>query len=354
MTRTMRLLASASVLAVAGLAAKPAFAAGTAAGTTITNTVSVDYKVGGVSQTTVNASDSFTVDRKINLTVASADAATISVSPGQASAITTFTVTNASNATLDFALSAAQLAGGTAGHGGTDNFNANNVRLFVDVNNNGVYDAATDTATFIDQLAADASRKVFVLVDIPLGRSTGDVAGVKLTAVAAEATTAGTLGVTVVQTSGANTIGGPADTVFADAGTSNGNVQYDGQEFALDDYTVLAAAVTATKTSKIISDPVNNSTNPKMIPGAVVEYCIAVANGAGSATASNVSLSETLPAETNYLSSFGIKVDGTVTGSTCNADGVAGGSFASGTVSGTLSDIAAGATRTLVFRVTVN
>jgi uncharacterized repeat protein (TIGR01451 family) len=51
-----------------------------------------------------------------------------------------------------------------------------------------------------------------------------------------------------------------------------------------------------------------------MIPGAVVEYCIAVANAAGSATATNISVSDTLPAATTYLAAFGIKVNGTVTG----------------------------------------
>jgi uncharacterized repeat protein (TIGR01451 family) len=260
-----------------------------------------------------------------------------------------------SNATLDFALTASQLVGGTAGHAGTtDNFNGTNLRMFVDVNNNGTYDSATDTATYIDQLVADDSRKVFVFIDVPLGRSTGDVAGVKLNATAAEATAASSLGVTVVQTSGANTAA--MDTVFADGGTANGNVQYDGQEFALDDYTVSAAALTVTKTSTIISDPVNNSTNPKMIPGAVVEYCIAVSNAAGSATATNISISDTIPTQTAYVAAFGVKVNGTLTGSTCNPDGSAvGGSYNSGVVTGALADIPAGPAnaKTLVFRVTV-
>lgn len=353
MNRNMRLLATASVLAAAAFAASPAAAAGTTAGTSITNTVSLDYKVGTVAQTTVTTSDSFVVDRKVVLTVASNDASTISVSPGQTNIVTTFTVTNASNAPLDFALSGTQVSGGTAAHGGTDNFNASNFRVFVDGNGNGTYESATDTATYIDQLAADDSRKVFIIVDVPLGRSTGDVAGVKLNATAAEATAAGSLGATVVQSTGAND---PlsVDTVFAEAGTANGNVQYDGQEFAFDDYTVLAASLSLTKTSRIVSDPVNGSTDPKMIPGAVVEYCIAVANASGSATATNIAVSDTLPAETTYLSAFGIKLNGTVTGSSCNADGSAGGSYASGTVSGGLSDIGAGVTRTLVFRVTVN
>jgi uncharacterized repeat protein (TIGR01451 family) len=103
----------------------------------------------------------------------------------------------------------------------------------------------------------------------------------------------------------------------------------------------------------VISDPVNGTTNPKMIPGAVVEYCIAVANASGSATASNLNVTDTLPGETEYQAAFGVKLNGTVTGATCNADGTSGGSYAAGVVSGTLADLLAGESRTLVFRVTV-
>lgn len=351
MTRTVRLLASASVLAVSAIAVTPAFAAGTTAGTTITNSVTLDYKVGGVDQNQVTASDSFTVDRKVNLTVTE-NGSTTSVSPGQLAAVTTFSVTNASNAPLDLALAVTQLSGGSAAHGGTDNFNVTGPKMYVDTNSSGSYDPGTDLeVTYLDQVGADASRTVFVVADVPLGRSTGDVAGVRLTATASEATAAGSLGSTVTQTSGANTSG--VDTVFADAATG-GNVARDGIHFAEDDYTVLAAALTATKTSRVISDPFNGSTNPKMIPGAVVEYCIAVANGAGSATATGINVSDELPTQTTYDSSFGIKLNGTVTSGSCNADGTAGGSYAAGIVSGTLNDIAAGVTRTLVFRVTVN
>lgn len=352
MNTSMRLFASASALAVATSAMSPAMAAGTASGTTITNTVSVDFRVGGIDQNQVTASDSFTVDRKINLTVAEVGSTTTTVSPGQLTAVTAFTVTNASNASLDLALAATQLSGGAAAHGGTDNFDVTGVGVFVDTNSNGAYDAGTDQAvTYLDQVAADDSRAVFVVGNVPLGLSTDDVAGVRLTATAREATAAGSMGAAITETSGANTAG--VDTVFADT-NANGNTARDGIHFAVDDYTVLAASLSATKTSRIISDPFNNTTNPKMIPGAVVEYCVAVANAAGSDTATNVAVSDTLPAATTYDSSFGVLVNGTVTGATCNADGVAGGAHAAGVVSGTLSDIAAGVTRTLVFRVTVN
>src|SRR5688572_14006406 len=343
MDRNVRLLASASGLAAAALAVTPANAAGTASGTTVTNTVSLDYKVGGVDQNQIQASDSFTVDRKVNLTVAELGSSTTVVSPGELAAVTAFSVTNSSNAPLDLALAASQLAGGSAAHGGTDNFDVSNVRIYWDSDDNGIFDAGTDSqVSYLDQVAADDSETVFVVSDVPLGGSTDDVAGVRLTASAAEATAAGSQGAAVTETAGANTAG--VDTVFADT-NAGGNVARDGAHFAEDDYTILAAALSAAKTSRVISDPFNGTTNPKMIPGAVVEYCVAVANAAGSRTATNVSVSDAIPAETSYLAAFGIKVDGTVTGATCNADGVAGGSFAAGVVSGTLSNIAAGVTR---------
>lgn len=347
MNKTIGLLASASVVASATLSA-PAFAEGTQAGTTITNEVTLTYKVGGVDQTAIEASGSFTVDRKVNFTVAADGAAATSVSPGQEGAVTSFLVTNLSNAPLDLALAAGQAG---AAHGGTDNFDVANLRIHIDSNDDGAFDAGDQQVTFLNELAADESRRVFVLADVPAGRATGDVAGVRLTATAAEAGTAGSLGAAVTETSGADTSG--MDTVFADT-DADGNVARDGAHWAGNDFEVLAAALSLNRSSRVISDPLNGSANPKMIPGAVVEHCIAVANAAGSATATNVAVSDSLPEETSYLSAFGIKVNGTVTGSACNADGTPGGAFAGNTVSATLDDIAAGVTRTVIFRVTVD
>ena len=343
---------TAGVLAVAAGTASPAFAAGTTAGSTITNNVTVSFQVGGVNQNSVSASNSFTVDRKVNFVVAEDGTSTTQVSPGQLAAVTSFVVTNTSNAPLDFALAATNRSGGTAAHGGTDNFDVSNLRLYQDTNNNGSYDSGTDTLiTYLDQVAADGSVRVFVLADVPLGRSTGDVAGVRLTGTAAEATAAGSLGATVTQTAGANTAG--VDTVFADT-SSDGNTARDGIHFDEDDYTIFAANLTATKTSRVISDPLNGTTNPKNIPGAVVEYCVSVTNAAGSATATNVAISDTLPGQTTYDASFGVLVNGTVSSGTCNADGAISGAHAAGVVSGTIPSVAAGEVRTVLFRVTIN
>ena len=350
MTRLSHWLGAAGACALAGLAT-PASAAQTQAGTTITNTVTVNYQVGGVAQNAQTASDTFTVDRKVNVTVAEVGNATIVVSPGQSQAVLTYSVTNLSNATLDFALTAVQQAGGAGAHANTDNFDTSNVKIYVDTNGNGVYDAADTQVTYLDELAGDTSKTVFVLSDIPLGRATNDVSVITLTATGREGGSAGSMGAALVQTTGANT--SAMDTVFAD-GAGATDAARDAAFSAKDDYTVLAAALTVTKVSKIISDPVTGTTNPKLIPGATVEYCITVANAAGGAAANSVALSDVLPTTTTYLSSFGILLNGTVTGGACNADGTAGGSFASGTVTGTLASVAAGAARTMLFRVTIN
>lgn len=66
-------------------------------------------------------------------------------------------------------------------------------------------------------------------------------------------------------------------------------------------YSVEGAALSVTKTSALISDPTNGALNPKAIPGAVVRYCITIAN-AGPATASQVNATDTLPASLLYVS----------------------------------------------------
>lgn len=357
MTNIIKQLAVAGGVTAGVLGAAPALAAGTAAGSTITNTATVNYQVGGVAQTAINASNNITVDRKITLTVAEVGSATTSVAPGATAQVTTFTVTNSSNDTIDLGLTAAQLSGGSAAHGGTDNFDLTGLSLFVDTNSNGSYDAGTDQAvTYLDEIGADASRTVFIVADVPLGRANGDVAGVTLLAQAREGGAASSQGAVITETSGANTAG--MDTVFADAsGPATGDAARDGKASDDDDYTVSAPSLTVTKQSRVVSDPVNGTTNPKLIPGAVVEYCIVVENAAGSASASSVTISDPLPAQTTFVAASSF-LNGTYTGATptgtCNLDGTPGGSVTAGTLDGTLGTIAAGTTRTLYFQVTIN
>ena len=334
--------------------ASPALAAGTTAGVTITNTVTVNYNVGGNAQTAKTASDAFIVDRKVNLTVAEVGTTTTTVSPGESAAVTTFTVTNNSNAVLDFALAVAQQSGGAGAHANTDTFDATTVAIYLDSNNDGLYTAGTDTlVSFLDELAADATKTVFVVAAIPLGQTSGAVAAVTLTAMGKEGGTAGSVGAALVQTTGANTAS--MDTVFADLAGST-DAARDAAHSAKDDYTVSAAALTILKTSKIISDPFNLTVNPKPIPGATIEYCIQVSNAAGSATATSVSIADPLPSTVAYDLTYGTFIDGTVTSGSCNADGTsAAGTYdaPTTTVSKTIASVAATETKTLRFRAQI-
>ncbi len=60
------------------------------------------------------------------------------------------------------------------------------------------------------------------------------------------------------------------------------------------------AAMTVSKISSILADPVNGTTNPKAIPGATVRYCL-LASNAGSATATNMAFGDPLPIKTTYV-----------------------------------------------------
>jgi uncharacterized repeat protein (TIGR01451 family) len=354
MTSKLTYTGAIGLAALSSVAATPAFAAGTTAGTTITNTATVDFQVGGVSQTQQSASNNFTVDRKINLLVEEVGTVTTNVVPGQTNAVTTFQLTNSSNEVLDFALVASQIVGGTASHGGTDTFNANNVRIYRDNTSTGTigsWDVGDALVTaYVDEIVTDTAIRLFVVSDIPAGLTNNAVAGVTLRATAREGGLAGTQGAAITETTGANTAG--KDTVFADIAGVTGDAARDASHSDNDDYTVVTATLGVTKTSRVISDPFNNTTNPKLIPGAVVEYCIAVAN-TGSADATSVLINDPVPGQLTF-SAGTILLNGTVTSGTCNADGAAGGSYAAPNVSGTIATVAAGATRTLVFRATVN
>lgn len=354
MTSKLTYMGAIGLAALSSVAATPAFAAGTTAGTTITNTATVDYQVGGVAQGQQSASNNFTVDRKINLLVEEVGTVTTNVVPGQTNAVTTFQLTNSSNEVLDFALVASQIVGGTTSHGGTDTFNANNVRIYRDntvTGTVGSWDVGDTLITaYVDELVVDTAIRLFVVSDIPAGLANNAVAGVTLRATAREGGLAGTQGAAITETAGANTAG--KDTVFADIAGVAGDVARDGSHSDNDDYTVQTATLAVTKTSRVISDPFNNTTNPKLIPGAVVEYCIAVANSGGAA-ATSVVINDPVPGQLTFNAGT-ILLGGTVTSGTCDFNGTAGGSYAAPNVSGTIASIAAGAASTLVFRATVN
>lgn len=310
------LLAGAALL---GLVTQSALAVGTASGTSITNLATLSYTVGGVTQTPIGSSatgnttgagtaTAFVVDNKVNVTVVEGNATFTTVVPGQLAAVTTFTVTNAGNTAQDFALTAADVVAAQTLFGLADNFVTTNIKVFVDANANGTYEAATDTATFIDELPANGTKTVFVVVDIPVAQINNDAALVSLTAITHDAGAAG-LGALTVDLLAANTAG--VDVVFADAlGTDD--IARDGKHSARDAYKVVSAIISVAKTVTLLCDPFNggkNVANPKNIPGAAVQYAITITNsGMASATLSQVTdaLNAALGFDTTLISGAGV------------------------------------------------
>lgn len=283
--------------------AQSAYAVGTAANTTISNTATVNYTVGSVSQTPIESSPTgnttpgtgngaattFVVDNRIDFTVTELSGGNTVVNPGQPGAVTAFTVANTGNAPQGFALTAANESG-TVVFTNTDNTDVTGLTVFVDSNGNGVYDPGVDTAANIDTLPADGSVVVFVVANVPVTTSNGQFANVSLTAQAAVPGTNGaTLATETVGADDPNAV----DVVFGDDGEDN-------SEADSDQYAVQSAALSVQKTSAVASDPFNGTTNPKAIPGATVEYTITLANG-GAVSAAGVTIGDTLPANTTFV-----------------------------------------------------
>jgi uncharacterized repeat protein (TIGR01451 family) len=365
MTSKLKLLVASAVIPAVFLNAVPAMAAGTTQGTSVTNNVTVDFQVGGVSQTQQNASNNFVVDRKIIFTInEKAPTGTTTVNPGQTAQRTTFLLTNTSNDTLDFTVTPANIVGGTAAHGGTDVFNVTNLLICLDANADNTCDAPAAASLTVDNLAADASTTILIIGDIPLTATNGQVANVTATATALNSN-----GTAITAATDA-TVNNPAtvETIFADvakSGNGGTSAARDGIDVATDDYTVSAAVLSVFKSSRVISDGVSAS-NFKSIPGAVVEYCISVANAAGGATATNINVRDVVPSDLTY-SSATILVNATVTSpgasQTCSggtavtdATDADAGQYNAGLtrVEGTLASIAASSASALIFRAVIN
>jgi uncharacterized repeat protein (TIGR01451 family) len=301
-------------LGVAGTAR----AVGTPANTPVDNLATVQYDVGATTQPVIESSPTgnstagvgngtptnFVVDDRVDLTVAEFSGGYTVVAAGGLSEVLVFTVTNTGNATHDFSLTATDQVGGADPFGGTDNFDAlPAVGIFVDANADDVYQPGTDVGTWVDELGDDDAATVFVVRNIPGGQANGDVSAVRLTAQVAAAGGVGVQGADILADD-AGIADDPATVqiVFAD-GAGDIDAARDGAFSGTDAFRVGAAQISVSKTSQVLSDPINGPFTgvapfPKAIPGAVVEYTITVANAvAASATATNVQVTDSLAAE---------------------------------------------------------
>ena len=307
-------LAGIALIAGLGFFTTPVFAQGTAPGTSITNTATLNYQVGGVGQTAIPASSTaFLVDRLVRMTVTEANALPTPVVPGALAQVTQFLVTNTGNLAQAYTLATAELPNGatvTLGSLLTDNLALTAASCIARVENNlaGGYTPSgpnQDTAAAITSLAPGASATVYVVCDVPFGSPNNAVAIVSLTATTAETAGCTITGAGCTATAesprGAADVPGNVEIVFGDAaGSEAGDIVRDGKHSARDAYQVAAANITVTKSVTLLCDPVNFNVNPRNIPGAYVTYSVVISNAPAAASATLQTITDTLNANLNF------------------------------------------------------
>jgi len=353
--KIMKSLISIAILTAINTSASAA-PIGTPAGTTINNTASISYSVGGTDQTAIESSLSgnttpgagngsatqFTVDKKIDLLVTKGS--DVTVVPEDVNKNITFDVKNEGNSTEYFKLSQTNLANG--GGAGQDDFDPVAASCSI-----------TAPATNPVQIASGDTTTVTVKCDIPVASTTvanGKTSSIDLMATAvtgsniADPAYQETAGAdTAINASGsedivlADDIGSATDIAVGNAGNRNAT------HSAINNYKIVTADLKVTKTSAVFSDPFNGlasgGNNPKRIPGAEIEYTITIENS-GAVTATDIVMTDPLPANMTYVASS-CSVSGSVAPATCNLS-------AANIVSSSFSLAAAG-TATLTFRATV-
>lgn len=340
-----RSLCAMTAIAVGWMAAIPAYAIGTAANTTVTNSVTLNYSVNGFAQTQQTSSVAFVVDRAIATLVVHQGANAVQVTPGQNSTgavgypALNFDVTNTGNDTQDIWL--ALIDRGATSVTGLNNQGAG--AAFVDPapivavdNGNGAYDAGVDTVLtptgghyVLSNVARDATTRILVVVNVPTAALDGARAAFTLVAGVAGAGGGAFIG---GDTNNHNAPGyavatnvaddpAVAQNVFADvsssapedltwnfAANSSGaaDTLYNGQHADTHAFVVDAAELFVGKTVQVLWDPVNgnrytadnsdtvSSANPKAIPGAVLMYVVGVKNDTGSPSATSVNIADNL------------------------------------------------------------
>jgi uncharacterized repeat protein (TIGR01451 family) len=323
------------LLSVALLAATApqAYAAGTAAGTSISNTASASFTdPGGTPRTATSNTELVQVDEILDVTVDRNDAGNVAVLTPAADQVLSFRVKNTGNGDEQYALSVQTNLTG-------DDFDPASVQLWLD-DGDGVFEPGPGGDTLLDGsndpvLGAEDTITVFVVSDIPGGLTDGDLGQVRLVA--------------------------EAVTAQANAGVEAAGYTFAGQGAAGSDAVVGATQAYATFThgyvaqqstaafvkSSSIDDGFGGS---NAIPGAVITYSLAL-TFSGSGTITGAAITDAIPAGTTYEPGS-LKLGGATLTDAADADA---GTYTAGTgIAVTLGDVTAPATRTVTFKVKIN
>ena len=219
-----------------------------------------------------------------------------------------------------------------------------------------MFDVDFASGQFTDQIQVTGTFNGATVLPTVTNGASNAVAGTTATGIGAAANNTATGTITVTFTN-------PVDTVVITYGSGASAPANPGpQTVAIHDITLCnpRANLSVTKVSNVISDGVSAS-NPKAIPGAIMQYCLFVSN-AGSATATNVSLGDPIPATVTYIPGSlqsGTSCASATTAEDDNATGADesdpfGVSVTGTTLTGTAASLAATASFAIRFNATIN
>ena len=310
-------------------------AAGTPAGTALRNTATLTYTFsdGSASPPAVAQAPTIFVARVIEIAVTWQDSAAVPATSPDTDKALSFLVTNTGNGPETYRLARDNALGG-------DQFDPASASTAIWLES-GLQPGLQLTGPNADipyvpgsndiTLAADASRLVYILSNIPTGLSTGAIGQSTLVASAVTPGAAGAVPGSVV--------------------TTNGNVQVvvgvgRGQARGLGSYLVAGASLGLAKAVAAVRDP---SGGTRVMTGSVLTYRL-VLTIAGTGVASGVSVNDPLPTTLTYVPGS-LVVDGTPRTDAADADGA---SSTGNTVQVTFGNVPAPATRVVEFKATVN
>ncbi len=307
--------------------ASPLHAAGTPAGTDITNVATATYELAGGGEASVDSNIvTLKVDELLDVGVAWSDPSDVAAPAGGTGQRLKFTVTNGGNGAESFTLAA-------IANGGGDDFDPSVTSIVLDSNGNGAYDAGVDTVyssgSNDPELAPDQSLTVFVLSTIPAGAGDGHRGRIDLTAVA-------------------RTGSGAPGTSFAGQGQGGGNavVGATGADSEDDGYYRITRASVAFVKSAAVADAFGGTA---AAPGSTITYTLAATVG-GSGDLANLRVSDPVPAGTTYKPGS-LTLEGAPLTDSADSDQ---GSFTGTAINVGLGTMPAGSTRTITFQVKID
>lgn len=312
-------------------------AAGTPAGTLITNTATLSYSIGGVPEAPiVSAPASLRVDEIINLTLVWQDGGPVSVATPDSNDALTFLLTNTGNSNERFSFTRNNLLGGD----NYDPLTGSAGAIFIEsglapglqtsgVNADTLYAAGVNDPN----LLADASQIVYVVSDTPTGLAAGNTGLVALTA---SATTPGAAGAAPGTTLAGLGTGG----VDAVVGTTQAQASRTGS------YLVSTVALSILKTVVSVLDPRAGSNAES---GSVLTYRLTVTLS-GTGSVNNLIITDPLPAQTTYVAGS-ILVNGATRTDAVDSDNA---NFSANTVTIDFGNTVSPVVHVIDFRATIN